>query len=526
MGRPAITLGCTIGSTLMFAALAASAEERFDVLELRVLGNTVLAAEQIERVVYPHLGPGKTVQDVEAARLALEGAYKDAGYGTVFVDIPEQDVGGDGIVRLHVTEGRLDRVRIAGARYFSNGALRASLPALGHGQVPHLPTVQKELNAANRQTADRNVTPVLRAGRVPGTIDVELKVKDELPVHGAIEVNDRHTADTSRTRTAFNLSYDNLWQRFHSLSLQYQTAPEERQEARVIAAAYSAPVTRSGHLISLSAVDTNSDVATVGTLSVLGAGRIYGGRYVIPLPPADGFYHSVSLGPDYKDFEESIDLLTGESDRTPITYMSWSALYGGGTYAEASNSSFNIGTTFGIRSLSNDPEEFEFKRFHARPNFFYLRGGAQYEHVIWWGTRLFVRLAGQYAVEPLISNEQFSIGGADSVRGYLESETLGDTGVAGTLEWRTPDFAQYWKWLQRFDGNLYLFGFADAGLVSIIDPLPGQESSVDLSSVGLGVRFTLFGGLQAAIDGAYTLRATDRTDAYDTRLHFLLRYGF
>lgn len=490
--------------------------------ELRVLGNSVLPADRIERVVYPHLGPGKTLQDLEAARLALEGAYKEAGYGTVFVDIPEQDVGGDGIVRLHVTEGRLDRLRIAGARYFSNGQLRASIPALGPGQVPHLPTVQNELNAFNRQSPDRSATPVLRAGRTPGTIDVELKVKDELPVHGAVEVNDRHTADTSRSRASLNLSYDNLWQRFHSLSLLYQTAPEEQREARVIAANYLAPITRSGHMLALSAIDTNSDVATVGTLSVLGAGRIYGARYVIPLPQGEGYYHSVNLGADYKDFAESINLLTGESDRTPISYMTWTAAYNASARSEISTSAFSLAANFGIASIGNDPAEFEFKRFRARPNFFYLRGSAQHERPIWWGTRVFVRLAGQYTVEPLISNEQFSIGGADSVRGYLESESLGDTGVSATLEWRTPSFA---KWLQHFD-DLYLFAFADAGLVAVIDALPQQERSTDLSSVGLGLRLAAFGGLEAAIDGAYTLEATDQTAADDTRVHFQLRYSF
>ena len=88
----------------------------FDLAELRVLGNNTLEAKVIEAAVYPFTGPGKHMADVEAARAALERAYHDHGFGTVFVDIPEQTVD-RGIVRLHVTEGRLRQVGFWGGRF-------------------------------------------------------------------------------------------------------------------------------------------------------------------------------------------------------------------------------------------------------------------------------------------------------------------------------------------------------------------------------------------------------------------------
>src|SRR5208282_2539585 len=95
-----------------------TAEARFDVHEYRVLGNSVLSDRDIERTLYPMLGDNKTLTNVEAARAALEKAYHDRGYQTVFVDIPEQDVA-DAIVRLRVTEGKFRDVSISGARYYS-----------------------------------------------------------------------------------------------------------------------------------------------------------------------------------------------------------------------------------------------------------------------------------------------------------------------------------------------------------------------------------------------------------------------
>src|SRR5262245_35947781 len=92
---------------LSVGAHAQETENHFDVFEYRVLGNTVLPTQSVERAVYPHLGEKRTLKDVEEARVALEKAYRDAGFGTVFVDIPEQDVD-HGIVRLKVTEGKLN----------------------------------------------------------------------------------------------------------------------------------------------------------------------------------------------------------------------------------------------------------------------------------------------------------------------------------------------------------------------------------------------------------------------------------
>jgi hemolysin activation/secretion protein len=512
---------------LAVANAHAATDELFDVWEYRVLGNSVLSATDIETAVYPKLGAGRSLADVEEVRTTLEKLYRDRGYGTVFVDIPEQNVE-QGVVRIRVTEGRIDRVRISGARYFSNGRIRESLSALAPGEVLELPQLQQQLVALNRQSADRQITPVLRAGRTQGTVDIDLKVQDAVPVHGSVEVNDRYTANTSHTRASVNLSFDNLFQRFHRLSLQYQTAPEEPGETRVLAATYVAPLADSNNLLAVYAVDTDSDFATIGsigTLSVLGAGRIYGARYIAILPESGGYMHSVTLGGDYKDFADSILQPEGPADTTPIKYMNWTAQYSGTLRTEHTLTSFNIGPSFGVRGLGNSAEEFEYKRFKGKPNYFYLRADVQHERPLLWGSRVFVRAAGQYATDPLISNEQFAVGGADSVRGYLESAELGDNGAYGTLELRTPQFVQWLPNLQQ----LYAFAFSDAGVVGILDPLlvDGEKvSRKHLYSWGVGLRLAGFGGLEADLDWAYPLRATDYTMRGDSRVHFRVRYGF
>ena len=135
----------------------------------------------------------------------MEKLYHDRGYATVFVDIPEQQVDEE-IVRLRVTEGKLRRVSIGGARYFSERKILAALPAASAGTVPLLPELQKELGTVNAQSADRTVVPVLKAGPTPGTVDLALNVKDNLPLHGSLDVNNQYSPDTKPLRATASLS--------------------------------------------------------------------------------------------------------------------------------------------------------------------------------------------------------------------------------------------------------------------------------------------------------------------------------
>jgi hemolysin activation/secretion protein len=529
-------LGLVAPCALLFAAVAqgqsqdagAPAAAPFDVLEFRVLGNSALPAITIERTVYPFLGENKTIADVGSARQALERAYRDAGYGTVYVDIPEQDVN-EGVVRLRATEGRIDRVRVTGARYFSNGAIREKVPALASGAVPNLPAVQEELQALNARTPDRNVTPILKAGRTPGSVDVELKVVDELPLHGSVQMDDRYTADTSRLRASVTLSYDNLFQRQQSLSLQYQTSPQDTSDVSALVGTYIyKPESMPSTTFAAYAVDSDTDIATLnptgqGSLSVLGNGRIYGLRAIHSLEPGVSYYHNVTFGLDYKDFLENLSGEGGDAITTPISYLLPSVTYGGTKRTDNTMTNFSVGANFALRGVASDSENFANKRFKGRANAFYVRASAQHLRQLPWTMQFFTRLGGQFTQDPLVSNEQFNIGGVDTVRGYLEASELGDYGASGTVELRTDALARAFK---MSPGATYLFAFYDAGIVAILDPLKDQKSTANLASWGFGWRINSWHGLDLALDWARAIDDAGTVEAGDSRLHFLVKYGF
>lgn len=494
----------------------------FDVWEYAIEGNSLLERKRIERVVYQHLGEDKNIDDVENARAALGQAYRDAGYPTVFVDIPEQDVK-EGVVRLQVTEGRIERLRVTGSRYYSLGKITSEVPSLTAGNIPHMAQVQAELDQLNRASPDRSVAPVLRAGKTPGTVEVELKVQDELPLHGSLEVNNRNSADTTSTRLLGSLHYDNLWQRYHSVSMQYQTAPENTDEVKVLAGTYVMPFIDASSRLAFYAVKSQSDVATVSDLSVIGDGNIYGVRAVFPFPATPDFFHSLTLGADYKDFNESLALQGADTLNTPISYLPFSLRYEAMWRADGHSTRLGVGSTLSLRGVGNDQQEFEEKRFLARNNFMHFNASLAHTRELPRGFSVEGRIEGQLADSPLISNEQFAAGGADSVRGYRESQALGDDGVYGSVELQTPSLVREgWKWPDRLIG----MAFVDGAKLRVREALPGQEDNFVLSSAGVGLRFTAWSHWDGTLDLAWPFHDSGDIESGEERLHFRVAYEF
>lgn len=505
------------------APVSASTEPaaRFDVMEFQVEGNTVLPAVEIENAVYPFLGPGKTIQDVEGARIALEKAYHSAGYLTVLVDIPEQDVA-NGTVRLKATEASVSRLRVTGSRYYSLGKIRAAAPSLAEGSVPYFPDVQKEITGLNL-APDRRVTPVLRPGKSPGTVEVDLKVDDTPPLHGSIELNNRYSGNTTHSRVAAMLRYDNLWQRQHSLTLNFQAAPENIKDSKVLSASYLMPFSAETMLAGY-AVRSRSDVAAAGDMNVLGSGNIYGLRSIFSLPARENLFHSFTLGADYKDFGESLTLLGADSINTPIRYVPMMAQYSATLPDTEGMTQFNLGLNFALRGLlGNRDADFENKRYKAHANYFVFKGDMQRAQNLPRGWSLSGKIEAQIASQPLISNEQFGAGGAESVRGYLESERMGDNALRGSLELRAPNL------LGGGEGpanQFYPLAFLEGAALGLRDPLPGQTPRFTLSSAGFGLRLKSLNGLTFDIDVAHPFKNGAYTLAGDNHVHARLAYGF
>jgi hemolysin activation/secretion protein len=499
-------------------APAPASARHFDLDEIRVEGNTVLSVREIETAVYPFLGPDKTAEDVEKARAALEQLYSSKGYATVSAEIPEQRVS-EGVAVIKLTERPVGRLRVTGARYFVPDAVRAGAPSLAEGTVPNLKHVQNNIVALN-QWPDRTVTPSLRAGRAPDTVDVDLQVQDNLPLHGSLELNNRKSQDTTPLRVAGSLSYGNLWQRGDSASFSFQVAPQQPSDAEVFSGSYLFRIPNSNLSLLGSYLRSNSNVSTVGASNVVGKGTIAGLRLLIPLGLEEGFIHSLNVGFDYKDLTQAVGV-GGTFSNAPVQYVPLTASHQASWNSEHAQTDLLASLVFGTQGLGSNAAEFDQQRFAAQPNFSYLRADLTRTQTLPADIEAWGHVTGQISGDPLLSSEQLSLGGLDSVRGYLESEVLGDYGIAVQTELRSPSVAPL---IGAPLTALRFHAFFDAGTANIHDPLPEQASSYSLSSVGVGTRVTLANHFHGSLEDAVALTNGPVTKSGSNRVLFRL-YG-
>jgi hemolysin activation/secretion protein len=511
--RAMLTLIC-VG--VLVSSSEAQEITNFYIREYRVEGAKRLKALEVEEAVYPYLGPARTPEDVEQARVALEKVYHDKGFSTVSVLIPQQDPR-RGVIRLEVVEAKIGRLRVNGARYFLPSKIKQQATSMAEGTVPNMNEVQKEIIALNR-LGDRRISPVLRAGVEQGTVDIDLNVEDENPLHGSLELNNLYSANTTPLRLNGSLSYANLFQLGHTGGASVQLAPENTDDSLVFTGFYTGRVSQ-GLSLTLQGTKQYSDISTAANTTVSGPGEIIGLRALYDLPITDKFYQTLSLGVDYKNFREK-QVFGSTTISSPIEYYPLSVNYSASLSREKAFTEFNAGLNFHLRGIGSGQRDYNNKRFNADGNYVFLRGDFTHTQDLKQGSQLFGKVQGQVASQPLINAEQFSGGGNNSVRGYLEATALGDNGVFTTAEYRTPSLIGTADKTGVRANEWRFHTFAEGGVLGIYDALPSQENRFWLASFGAGTRFKLANHYNGSLDVSMPLIDQNETQAGDIRVTF------
>jgi hemolysin activation/secretion protein len=435
-----------------------------------------------------------------------------------------------GVVGLQVTEAPVGKLKVVGSQYHLPSGIRAEVAEVAEGKVPNFAQLQRQLASVNK-SADLKVAPVLKPGKVPGTVEVQLDVDDQLPLHGSIELSNRQSPNTSAMRLGASMRFDNLWLRGHSFGVTLQTSPQDTRETRLAVMNYMLPLSASGDTLTAYTVTSRSMFATLANapgLGVLGNSDIVGLRYALPLDGDAKYAHSLSAGLDYKNIRQSL-LLSGLSSATPaVRYAPLAASYRG-TWLDLGmpSATLDVSTILGMRGwLGNSDQEFDAKRAGASANFMALRTGLQVsrEFSRW---ALSGKLELQLASGPLLPSEQFVAGGADSVRGYLEGERSGDNAVRMSFELASPEIK-----LDPKAGQWRLMGmaFLDEVMLQTLQPMALQSGKDTLAGLGLGLRLTGPRGLALQLDAARALVDGDvaggGTRAGDWRIHGRLTAEF
>jgi hemolysin activation/secretion protein len=216
------------GGTNAPSATQTNTGPRFTVKAYEIRGDTLLSTESLTSVLGKYTGTNVTIGQIMKAATDLQLEYRDRGYPTVAVAIPQQQLT-NAIVKLQVTEGKLSEIVVEKNRYFSSNNVMRALPSLHTNTILNGQIFQGELDRANANQ-DRQIYPEIEPGAETDTTRLRLTVKDRLPLHAKMDFNNQSTPGTPELRLNSSAVYNNLWQYEHSLGLQYSFSPEAFKE--------------------------------------------------------------------------------------------------------------------------------------------------------------------------------------------------------------------------------------------------------------------------------------------------------
>lgn len=495
------------------ALLAAQPNEpvavQFTVTGYRVEGENPLAAARTRAVLAPFTGEHLDLERLQEASEALEAALRAAGYPFHRVVIPPQR-SASGEIRLEVLAFRIGRIEVRGNRHFTAESVLRMLPALRAGEPINARRLDRSLKVANQHPAKR-LRLTMRESNEPDRIDALVEVNDRPPWRLFASLANRGSAGSGRNRLSLGAQHSNLFGRDHSATLSYITSPNHTRAVRQVGAFYRIPFYRAGATLDASFVYSEVDSGTVAEFfDVSGSGRFWGLRYTQALPRRAGYRHSITIGLEDRFFDDRLRFdaapIGNDVRSRPLSLgyrVRWSPRWGSAEARLDYARNLPGGT-------SNSAADYVAARAGARRGWDVLRYGASLLRGDEAGWRLLLAFDGQWSNEPLISGEQFGLGGPGSVRGFEDREISGDRGVQASLELTTPPLAP----------GLHVLGFLEGGQLRRIQAQPGERSRETAAALGLGLRWQWGGSLGLELDYGYVVNGAGTRERGDDRLHF------
>ncbi|MBO9998596.1 MAG: ShlB/FhaC/HecB family hemolysin secretion/activation protein [Cyanobacteria bacterium SID2] len=488
-----------------------------EVRDVRVLGNTVFSDADIAAIVAPYLGRSVTFEELIALRTAITDLYVSNGYITSGAFLPPQDVT-DGIILVQVVEGQLESIELEGLKRLSEGYVRNRILRVSDPPL-NLAELEAALQLLQNDPAIETIRAELTAGSAPGLSVLRLSLEEVFPVNVSLWVENRDAPSVGSIRGSVGVQVNSplgigdrllgelgitsgVTEVFFDYTVPLNAnntklrAFYERAGSRIVEEPFDRLDIRSTeeHIsfgILHPVVETSQEEFTLGASLDLLRSR----TFIFDDEP-----FSFSEGPE-----------DGRSSVTALRLMQeWTRRSQRDVLAARSQVSFGL-DLFNATSNDDAPDG----------AFLTWLGQFQWVRALSPETLLIARIATQLSTDELLPIEQFSIGGIDTVRGYLQNQRVGDSGIVGSLELRFPVVRDPGGW-----GTIQLTPFFDVGTVwSLGDrEIPSPSTLV---GTGLGLRWELSEDFSAAVTwGIPLVSIDDRGDSLQgDGIYFLIRYN-
>jgi hemolysin activation/secretion protein len=494
--------------------------------------------------------------------------YSEKKRPMTHVYIPEQEISDK--VKIAVLEGRLGEIKFPEdekRRWYQ--PRRTKVPAALEAQKGEV----LDMDKINSAVSALNISPWSRLGRVEahpyrsasvalspapqiGFTDIELspKTRTVFPIQTFAGWDNTGTVLLGENRfnfgtvwyDAFNTGYD------HQLGLQYQSA-EDFDLFHAVIASYQIPIRRWNQTLQFFAAYMQStvDIPAAGVAQSLeGDTWLLGARYFFGLPTwfiteaakkADdkskqlALYHEIGFGFDFKS--QDSNLLFGGVNVFPtkVDVAQFVGEYNIRQTDKWGETGLNIAFYYSPGELSGNNTDAEFLAARSGGTADYIYSRATLTRALDLGTfhrylndfKFLVRATGQWSNSNLLASEQLGLGGYDSVRGYPERTMRGDKGIFFQAELYSPAFHPLRSIAKKFPDRwtdaddktdeLRFLVFYDYGWGDNVNPTFAEQGDLNLSSVGVGLRYRFNKSMTLRFDYGIQLEALDplKVNAFD-----------
>jgi hemolysin activation/secretion protein len=423
--------------------------ERFN-----IVGSTVFSEAELAEATAPFSGREISFAELLQARSAVTQLYVDRGYITSGAFIPPQTIE-DGVVTIQVIEGSLEEINITGTRRLNPGYVRSRL-ALAASAPLNQNRLLEGLQLLQLDPLIQTISADLQAGTRPGTSVLQVEVQEADSFNVQLSANNGRSPSVGSFRRQIQFNQGNLTGLGDALSVDYTNTDGSNE----VNASYTLPLNPRNGTLRLAAGRANSNVIEepFDRLDISAPSQYYELTLRQPLiqTPTEelalGFIASRQESQTQVDgdgFPLSLD--ADEEGRTKVSalrfFQEWTER--SSQHVFAVRSQFSLGVDWLDASVSDET---------ADSRFFAWRGQGQWVRLLAPDTLLLVRTDVQLTDSPLVSLEQFSIGGSQSVRGYRQDEILTNNGALFSTEVRVPILR-----VPEIQGVLQIVPFIDVG---------------------------------------------------------------
>jgi hemolysin activation/secretion protein len=497
--------------------------ERVTITKFTFIGNTVFTDDELEVLLENFTARDLGIVDLEQARQIITAHYVKHGYITSGALLEDQTVA-NGELTFRVIEGQLDTIEVTGNRRLTSNFIRARLGRTAIQPV-HLPTLQSALLQLKSNPSIAIINAELAPGLERGFSNLRVRLQEANPWTVLFQArNDRPPAVGS---DIFEIvaGHNNLTGHSDALQLRYGFADIAHGTLQWSAfdnwgAAYRVPVNAADSSIELHYDESNYAVVEepFAQLDIQSRSEVqhFGWRQPIRRSSMREFTATVAAERRHSEstldgvpFSFSAGAAKGESTSTALR-LSLEWLNRSPNHVLAVRSTINWGVDLLDSTDNGTDQDGQFVSWLNQAQYLRRLGDSPAE--------LSTTLSSQWAGGPLLSVEQFTIGGAHTVRGYRENQLVRDSGIVASIELR-------WPLLMRRSGKpmLQLAPFADFGAGwNGSNPASALET---LSSTGVGLIFEPNSRVHAQVYWGHAFQHVPHpggTDAQDYGIHFKL----